>query len=64
MQLRSWVAWVVGVTVLAWSIVAVVQAQGVQIPQEALDFLNGAKGTQLDPAIVNFYEANKGLLPS
>ncbi len=27
MQLRSWVAWVAGVTVLAWSIVAVVQAQ-------------------------------------
>ena len=25
MQLRSWVAWVAGVTVLAWSIVAVVQ---------------------------------------
>jgi len=29
MQLRSWVAWVAGVTVLAWSIVAVVQAQTV-----------------------------------
>ncbi|MEV6135988.1 transglycosylase family protein [Nocardia sp. NPDC051990] len=44
--------------------VAVVQGQGVQIPQEALDFFNAAKGTQLDPAIVNFYEANQGLLPS
>ena len=29
MQLRSWIAWVAGVTVLAWSIVAVVQAQTV-----------------------------------
>lgn len=44
--------------------VAVVQGQGVQIPQEALNFFNAAKGTQLDPAVVNFYEANKGLLPS
>jgi hypothetical protein len=46
--------------------VAVVQAQGVQIPQEALDFLNGAKSNnvKLDPAIVNYFEANKGLLPS
>ncbi|WP_227998360.1 resuscitation-promoting factor Rpf1 domain-containing protein [Nocardia australiensis] len=46
--------------------VAVVQSQGVQIPQEALNFLNGAKSnnTQLDPSIVNFFEANKGLLPS
>ncbi|GAB2654609.1 resuscitation-promoting factor Rpf1 domain-containing protein [Nocardia goodfellowii] len=46
--------------------VALVQQQGVQIPQPALDFFNAAKGngTKLDPAIVNFYEANKGLLPS
>ncbi|MFQ6397828.1 transglycosylase family protein [Nocardia sp. KC 131] len=46
--------------------VAVVQAQGVQIPQEALDFLSGAKSsnTKLDPTIVNFFEANKGLLPA
>ena len=29
MQLRSWVAWVVVVTVLAWGSVAVVQAQTV-----------------------------------
>ena len=44
---------------------AVVQQQGVQIPQQALDFFNAAKanGTQLDPHVVNFYEANKGLLP-
>ncbi|MEV6274118.1 resuscitation-promoting factor Rpf1 domain-containing protein [Nocardia sp. NPDC051832] len=46
--------------------VALVQQQGVQIPQPALDFFNAAKGSgaKLDPAIVNFYEANKGLLPS
>ncbi|MFC3964406.1 resuscitation-promoting factor Rpf1 domain-containing protein [Nocardia jiangsuensis] len=46
--------------------VAVVQAQGVQIPQQALDLFNAAKAqnTQLDPALVGFYEANKGLLPS
>lgn len=44
----------------------VVQSQGVQVPKEALDFFNAAKssGVTLDPAIVNFYEANKGLLPS
>jgi hypothetical protein len=44
----------------------VVQSQGVQVPKEALDFFNAAKssGATLDPAIVNFYEANKGLLPS
>jgi resuscitation-promoting factor RpfA len=46
--------------------VAVVQAQGVQIPQEALDFLNSTKSNnvQLDPAVVNFFEANKGFLPA
>ncbi|UGT59800.1 transglycosylase family protein [Nocardia asteroides] len=46
--------------------VAVVQAQGVQIPQQALDLFNAAKAqnTQLDPALVGFYEANKGMLPS
>ncbi|WP_330228289.1 DUF3235 domain-containing protein [Nocardia sp. NBC_00508] len=46
--------------------IQVVQAQGVQVPKEALDFVNAAKasGVTLDPAIVNFYEANKGLLPS
>lgn len=44
----------------------VVQGQGVQVPKEALDFVNAAKasGVMLDPAIVNFYEANKGLIPS
>ncbi|MFI6171241.1 resuscitation-promoting factor Rpf1 domain-containing protein [Nocardia sp. NPDC051052] len=44
----------------------VVQGQGVQVPKEAFDFFNAAKAsnTKLDPAIVNFYEANKGLLPS
>ncbi|MGV9610495.1 transglycosylase family protein [Nocardia xishanensis] len=46
--------------------IAAVQQQGVQIPQPALDFFNAAKanGVTLDPAVVNFYEANKGLLPS
>ncbi|MGQ4600264.1 resuscitation-promoting factor Rpf1 domain-containing protein [Nocardia sp. R6R-6] len=43
----------------------VVQAQGVQVPKEALDFVNAAKASGIiDPAIVNFYETNKGLLPS
>ncbi|MGW4354093.1 transglycosylase family protein [Nocardia sp. NPDC004582] len=45
--------------------IAVAQQQGIQIPQPALDFLNATKanGTQLDPGVVNFFEANKGLLP-
>ncbi|NEW38869.1 transglycosylase family protein [Nocardia cyriacigeorgica] len=46
--------------------IAVVQAQGVQVPQQALDVFNAAKanGTKLDPAVVNFFESNQGLLPS
>lgn len=46
--------------------VEVVQAQGIQVPQQALDFFDAVKtnGVTLDPAIVNFYEANKGLLPA
>ncbi|MGV9413016.1 resuscitation-promoting factor Rpf1 domain-containing protein [Nocardia sp. NPDC003693] len=44
--------------------VEVVQQQGIAIPQPVLDFFNATKaGGQLDPQIVNFYEANKGLLP-
>ncbi|MFF0542409.1 transglycosylase family protein [Nocardia thailandica] len=43
---------------------AVVQQQGIAVPQQALDFLNSSKGTQLDPSVINFFEANKGLLPS
>jgi hypothetical protein len=45
--------------------VAVAQSQGIQVPQQALDVLNAAKvsGVKLDPGIVNFFEANKGLLP-
>ncbi|WP_225727828.1 MULTISPECIES: resuscitation-promoting factor Rpf1 domain-containing protein [unclassified Nocardia] len=45
--------------------IEVVQSQGVQVPKEALDFINTAKANnvKLDPNIVNFYEANKGLLP-
>ncbi|GAA5066040.1 resuscitation-promoting factor Rpf1 domain-containing protein [Nocardia callitridis] len=45
--------------------IEVVQGQGVTIPQEALDFFNAAKANgNVDPAISNFYQANKGLLPS
>ncbi|NNH71677.1 DUF3235 domain-containing protein [Nocardia uniformis] len=43
----------------------VAQQQGINIPQEARNFVEAAKsgGVALDPAIVNFYQANKGLLP-
>ncbi|MFI6870390.1 transglycosylase family protein [Nocardia sp. NPDC050406] len=43
----------------------VAQQQGINIPQEAIDFVNAAKngGTKLDPAVVDFFQANKGLLP-
>ncbi|HLS76225.1 MAG TPA: resuscitation-promoting factor Rpf1 domain-containing protein [Nocardia sp.] len=46
--------------------IATVQQQGVQIPQSALDFFEAAKSSnvQLDPHVVNFFEANKNLLPS
>lgn len=43
---------------------AVVQEQGIAVPQQALDFLNASKGSQLDPAVIDFFQANKGLLPS
>ncbi|MGW0005069.1 transglycosylase family protein [Nocardia grenadensis] len=45
---------------------AAVQAQGVQVPQPALDLFEAVKaGTpQLDPGLLNVFEANKGLLPS
>lgn len=45
--------------------IEIVQQQGVNIPQQALDFLNATKAnnTKLDPAVVNFFEANKGFLP-
>ncbi|MFJ4656688.1 transglycosylase family protein [Nocardia sp. NPDC088792] len=45
--------------------VQVAQQQGINIPQPALDFLNAQKasGVKLDPAITNFFEANKNLLP-
>ena len=44
----------------------VAHSQGMQLPQPALDAYNAfkASGTQLDPSIVNFYQANKGLLPN
>lgn len=43
-----------------------VQSQGVNVPKEARDFIKSqqAGNVKLDPAIVNFYEANKGLIPS
>ncbi|QLY31649.1 resuscitation-promoting factor Rpf1 domain-containing protein [Nocardia huaxiensis] len=45
--------------------VEVAQQAGVNLPQPVLDFINATKaGGQLDPNIVNFYQANKGLLPS
>lgn len=45
--------------------VAVAKDQGVQMPQQALDAYKAFKssGNELDPAIVNFYQANQGLLP-
>ncbi|MBF6171658.1 transglycosylase family protein [Nocardia blacklockiae] len=45
---------------------AVAQAQGIQVPQPALDVLNAAKANnvKLDPSVVDFFEANKGLLPN
>ncbi|WP_063062373.1 transglycosylase family protein [Nocardia sienata] len=45
---------------------AAVQAQGVQVPQPALDLFEAVKaGTpQLDPGLLSVFEANKGLLPS
>ncbi|MBF6332555.1 resuscitation-promoting factor Rpf1 domain-containing protein [Nocardia transvalensis] len=46
--------------------VAAAQSQGVQLPKEALDAYNAFKssGAKLDPSIVNFYEANKNVLPN
>ncbi|NKY52314.1 resuscitation-promoting factor Rpf1 domain-containing protein [Nocardia vermiculata] len=46
--------------------VTAAKAQGVQLPQQVLDTYNGFKssGAELDPSIVNFYQANKGLLPN
>ncbi|WP_024800716.1 transglycosylase family protein [Nocardia sp. BMG51109] len=44
---------------------AIAQAQGIQVPQPALDALNAAKSNnvKLDPTVVDFFEANKGMLP-
>ena len=46
--------------------VTVAKSQGMQLPQPAVDAYNAfkASGAKLDPSIVNFYEANKGLLPN
>ncbi|MBO0854811.1 MAG: DUF3235 domain-containing protein [Nocardia sp.] len=39
--------------------------QGYQVPKQALDAYNSFKANgKLDPSIVNFYQANKGLLPN
>jgi hypothetical protein len=46
MQLRSWIAWVAGITVLAWSTVAVVQAQTVTF----LDITDAVPGKYFDAA--------------
>ncbi|GGL21433.1 transglycosylase family protein [Nocardia jinanensis] len=45
---------------------AAVQAQGVQVPQSALDLFEAVKAgnPQLDSGLLNVFEANKGLLPS
>jgi len=42
------------------------QQHGIALPQPALDAYNAAKasGVKLDPSVVNFFEANKGLLPN
>ncbi|MFF0493050.1 transglycosylase family protein [Nocardia sp. NPDC003482] len=46
--------------------VAAAQSQGFAVPQQALDAYNAFKssGAKLDPAVVNFFEANKGALPN
>lgn len=45
---------------------AAVQAQGVQVPQPALDLFEAVKAgnPQLDPALLGFYETHKGMLPN
>ncbi|WP_328390601.1 transglycosylase family protein [Nocardia sp. NBC_00416] len=45
---------------------AAVQAQGIQVPQPALDLFEAVKAgnPQLDSGLLGAYEANKGLLPS
>ncbi|MGW0181023.1 transglycosylase family protein [Nocardia sp. NPDC003345] len=45
---------------------AAVQAQGVQVPQPALDLFEAVKANnpQLDPGVLGFYETHKGMLPS
>jgi resuscitation-promoting factor RpfA len=47
-------------------VVAAAQSQGFQVPQDAMNTYNAfkASGTKLDPSVVNFFEANKGLLPN
>src|SRR5262249_49540891 len=58
MQLRSWIAWVTGVAVLAWSTVAVVQAQTVTssditdaVPSSSFDTVTSAPTPTEPPAL-------------
>ncbi len=46
--------------------VATAQSQGFAVPQPALDAYNAFKssGAKLDPSVVNFFEANKNVLPN
>lgn len=46
--------------------ITLAQQHGYQLPQPALDAYNAAKasGVKLDPSVVNFFEANKHLLPN
>jgi hypothetical protein len=45
--------------------ISTAQSHGIQLPQQVLDAVSAAKasGVPLDPNVVNFFEANKTLLP-
>jgi len=56
MQLRSWIAWVAGVTVLAWSTIAVVQAQmetssDITVPSSFVDAATSAPAPAEPPPV-------------
>jgi len=46
--------------------ISIAQQHGIQLPQQAMDAYNAAKasGVKLDPSVVNFFEANKNILPN
>ncbi|MGF6887379.1 hypothetical protein ABIA39_005888 [Nocardia sp. GAS34] len=46
--------------------ITLAQQHGIQMPQPALDAYNAAKasGVKLDPNVINFFEANKNVLPN